>query len=238
MQRMYSRRGLTEEKRNIRRAVFYSVLTIATLIFIFFLGLPLLAKFSGVLSDLRSSSTPPEKEDITPPVPPRFDLLPQATKELKVDIKGYTEPGVNVFLKLNSKEEEILANSDGQFTYSFPLNDGENEFWAYAVDSSGNESQKSDVINITFDDEPPQLTISNPEDESSYYGDRERQILIQGTTEENSKLNINGRIVIVESEGKFTFTTTLSPGENKFEIKAEDKAGNISQQSLTLHFSP
>jgi hypothetical protein len=238
MQKRYSRLWRTEEKRNIRRSIIYSILTIAFLVFFFFLGLPSLAKFSAFLSDLRSSSIPPEKEDLTPPVPPRFDPLPEATSELSVDIKGYTEPGVNVFLKLNNKEEEILANSEGQFTYSFSLNDGENKISSYAVDSSGNESQKTDVITIIYDNDPPELTISNPEDQANFYGAKQRQVVIQGQTEEDSKLNINGRIVVVESEGFFTFTTTLSEGENKFDIKTEDNAENITEKTFTLHFSP
>ena len=50
-------------------------------------------------------------------------------------------------------------------------------------------------------------------------------------------ININGRFVQVDSDGKFTFTTTLNEGENKFTIIAQDLAENITEKTLTLHFS-
>ena len=48
----------------------------------------------------------------------------------------------------------------------------------------------------------------------------------------------HGRIVVVESDGSFAFTTTLSEGENQFTVKASDKAGNSTEAVLKLNFSP
>lgn len=238
MQRRYSRLSRLEERENIRRAVLFSLLTIISLALVFFLGLPAVAKFSAFLSDLRKSSEPVEREDSTPPVPPRFEPLPEATNQLRVDIKGSSEPGVSIILKLNNKEEEILANSDGEFNYTFALNDGENKISAYARDSAGNESQKTDVFNIIYDDEPPELSLKTPVDGTNYYGSKQRQVLLEGVTEEGVNININGRFVQVDSGGKFTFTTTLNEGENKFTILASDKAENTSEKTITLNFSP
>jgi len=237
MQRRYSRLTRIEEKENIRRAVFFSLLTIISLALVFFLGLPAVAKFSAFLSDLRKSSEPVERQDSTPPVPPRIEPLPEATNQLRVDIKGSTEPGVSVILKLNNKEEEILANNDGEFNYTFALNDGENKISAYARDSSGNESQKTEEINIIYDNDPPQLSLTTPNDGTNYYGSKQRQVLLEGETEVGVNININGRFVQVDSDGKFTFTTTLNEGENKFTILAQDLAENITEKTLTLHFS-
>lgn len=238
MRRKYSRLSRTEEKKNIRRALLFSFLTIASLILVIFLGLPALVKFSAFLTDLRKSSTPIDISDTTPPVLPRLEPLPETINEFNVEIKGSTEPAATVILFLNNKEEEILANKDGEFVYTFALLDGDNKIAAQAKDSSGNESQKTEVYNVTYDNQPPELEITGPEDGNEYYGSKQRQVVIEGKTEDEAQVNINDRLVVVDQDGTFTFTSTLSEGENQFSVKSVDQAGNSTEKSLTLHFSP
>lgn len=233
----YSRRSRLEERKNIRRAIFFIILTIVALLSFLFLGLPTIVKFSALLSDIRKSGEPISKDDQTPPVPPRLDVLPESTNEKSIEIKGTTESGVTVILYLNDKNEEILANSEGDFTYSYSLRNGINTISAISKDKSGNESQKSNQITVDYDIEPPELNISNPEDGSEYYGSKQRQVVIEGNTEGEAKVTINDRVAIVESDGNFSFTTTLSEGDNSFTIKAEDKAGNTTETSLNLKYS-
>jgi len=81
------------------------------------------------------------------------------------------------------------------------------------------------------------LSLTTPNDGTNYYGSKQRQVLLEGETEVGVNININGRFVQVDSDGKFTFTTTLNEGENKFTILAQDLAENITEKTLTLHFS-
>lgn len=236
--RRYSRLSKLEEQKNVRSTAIFVILTIAALAAFFFFGLPTVIKFSAFLTDIRKSGEPVEKDDNTPPVLPRFDPLPEATNNNRVELIGRTEPGVTVTLFLNGTQEEILANNEGEFTYSFSLNKGNNRVSALAKDSAGNESQKSSVIVITFDNQPPEIEMTSPQDGTQYYGSKQRQVVIEGKTEEKAAVNINGRIVVVESDGSFAFTTTLSEGENQFTVKASDKAGNSTETVLKLNFSP
>lgn len=236
--RRYSRLGRVEDQKNKRRAFIFIVGTIAAILLIFFFGLPVVARFAAFLTEINQSSEPVDVSDTIPPVPPRFEPLPEATSEFNIEIKGSTEPGVTVIISVNRKEEEILANKDGEFTYSFALLDGNNTISAIARDSSGNESQKSQVHEIEYDNDPPSLNITNPEDGSEFFGSKQRQTLIEGQTEDNVTLNINDRLVVVESDGSFAFATTLNEGENQFTLKAEDTAGNKSETSIMLHFTP
>lgn len=236
--RRYSRLSKLEEQKNVRSTAIFVILTIAALAAFFFFGLPTVIKFSAFLTDIRKSGEPVEKDDNTPPVLPRFDPLPEATNSNRVELIGRTEPGVTVTLFLNGTQEEILANNEGEFTYSFSLNKGNNRVSALAKDSAGNESQKSSVIVITFDNQPPEIEMTSPQDGTQYYGSKQRQVVIEGKTEEKAAVNINGRIVVVESDGSFAFTTTLSEGENQFTVKASDKAGNSTETVLKLNFSP
>ncbi|MBU0569671.1 hypothetical protein KKB40_02720 [Patescibacteria group bacterium] len=233
----YSRRAKIEEKKNIRKAVFFGLLTLVSAIAFFFLGLPAVIKFASFLTELKTSTTLVEFSDNTPPPPPQLESLPSFTNELSVEIKGSTEPGITVILFLNNKQEELLTNSEGKFSYKFNLNDGKNSISAMAKDSFGNESRKIEIQEIVFDNKPPELTITKPENGSSFYTAKERQVVIEGTTEEGCSVNINGRQVVVESDGSFAFATTLSEGENDFNVKSQDEAGNTSEQSLSVSFT-
>ena len=238
MAKKYSRLSRVEEQKNIRSAIKYIILSIAALLAFFFFGLPAIVKFAAFLSDIRQSGEPVIREDTIPPVLPRFNSFPEATNQIKVEISGTTEPGATVILYLNNSEEEILANNEGVFTYAYLLKKGENTISAIAKDSSGNESQESQVYKVTYDNEPPEIEITNPEDGGEYYGSKQRQVVIEGITEENANIKINDRIVVVESDGSFSFATTLSEGENTFTIISEDVAGNSSEETIKLHFTP
>ncbi len=238
MKRRYSRLARTEERQSIRRAIFFTFLTIVSIFAFIFLGLPVLAKFAGFLTDLKKSGLPIERNDTTPPAPPKLDNLPEYTNEFSVEIKGTTEAGASIILFLNNDEEELVVNKDGEFNFTFKLDKGENTVSVKARDAAGNESQETDVYKIIFDNEPPELEITSPEDGKEFYGSKERQVAINGKTEESASVTINDRIVAVDASGNFTFVTTLSEGENGFTIKTEDKAGNSTETSLTLRFTP
>lgn len=208
------------------------------LAFLFTLGLPTLAKFAGFLTDLNKSGKPIEKSDTTPPAPPRINDLPDYTNQLSLSVTGTTEPAAVVKLFLNDKEEEVLADKDGNFSTKFDLKKGENTVSALATDSSGNQSQKSPVQKIIFDNEPPSITIDSPADGASFFGSKQKQLTIKGKTKVGAGLTINDRFADVDDSGNFTFTTTLSEGQNTFNLKATDKAGNTTEKSITVNFSP
>jgi len=235
--RYYSRRASTEQRKNTKKATLYIFYTIALVAVIFFFGLPLLAKFAGFLTDLRTSSQPIESVDKTPPPPPRLSDLPDSTNKKSIDISGSTEPGATVTLNLDGDNQDVIANNDGTFSYSFSLKSGNNTISATAKDSSGNVSQKSAVINISYDTTPPDLEVTKPQDGASFYGSRQRQLVIDGKTEDDAQVNINGHLVVVSSDGTFTYLTTLTSGENKFSVKSQDTAGNITEKDFTVSYS-
>lgn len=235
---MYSRRLKIEEARNKRKAFIFILLTLVGVILLFFYGIPSIAKLTAILMEFRKGSEPPISEDTTPPPPPYFTSIPKATNNPKLEIEGTAEPGVSVIVDVNGEETEVLADNNGSFTFSFNLREGENSFFAYSRDTAGNKSQKTSVYKITYDREPPLVEIIKPQDGQEFFGSKQRQILIEGKTEKNARVQINNRFIVVDSEGNFSLATTLSEGENKFLVKAEDEAGNKTEKSLTLNFTP
>jgi hypothetical protein len=237
MRRTYSRLASVEERKNKKSAVLFILLTIGAVIFLFFIGLPILGNFAAFVSEIGKSTKPISSTDKTPPAPPRFANYPDFTNQNTIDLGGNTEPGVTVKLTFNGNEKDALADKDGKYSFNLNLDNGENNFSAIAVDPSGNISQKSQEGKIIFDNKPPELKIDSPGDGAEFLGTKQRQVTILGTSEPNTQITINDRIVSVDDNGAFQYTTSLNDGENKFTVKSTDQAGNTTEIVLTLMFT-
>lgn len=234
----YSRLESTEEKRNFRSATILLLLSICIIILLFVYGIPLVGKVASVVSGIKNGSSSTGFKDKTPPVPPSFNTFPDYINKQTFTLSGSAEPGVTVKVDLNGKSFETLSDKDGNFIFQdLGLNESENSFYAVAIDLAGNTSQKTPTKSINYDIKPPDLNIDIPSDGASYYGNTQRQINFQGTTESNTNLTINDRIVSVDENGKFQYPVTLNAGENVFTIKANDLAGNNIEKIITVNFS-
>lgn len=233
----YSRRAMTEERKNIKRAYFYVFLSIAGILFLIFLGIPTLVKFAGFLGDIAKSDKPVEINDKTPPAPPQFESIPEFTNRESIDITGFSENGATVSINANNNLSEVVANNDGKFIFLFNLEKGENSISATAKDTSGNTSNETKVFSIIFDNTEPKLEIISPNDGDSFYGSGQRQLSIKGTVDEKVNLRINDKFVTLKDDGTFNFTTTLNEGQNNFEVKAIDPSGNETSISLSVNFT-
>ncbi len=238
MRRSYSRQAVTEERRNVRKAGNFVLLTIGAIILLFFLGIPLLGRFTAFVSDLGKSNKSITSTDKTPPAPPAFDNFSEFTNQTKLTLNGRSESGAQVKITFNGEETEVIADKDGKFSFNFDLQKGENGFSAVATDSAGNVSQRTKTFTITFDNDAPDLTVDKPADGAQFYGSSQRQIVIEGKTDPTAELTINDRVIALDSEGKFQFATTLSEGSNTFNLKSVDAAGNKTEKSLTVSFNP
>ena len=236
----YSRLASIEERRNTRNAILLIILTIVLAVALFFYGVPLLGKFTTFVASFKKTKvTNSAVSDTTPPAPPRFDTFSEFTNKNKITLTGWAEPGSTVKLTFNGQVQETQADgTSGNFSLDENLVNGENDFSATAKDPAGNESQPTKTYKINFNNKPPSLTVNSPSDGSQFFGTNQRQITINGKTDANVQITINDRIVFVEDDGSFQFTTTLSEGQNKFTIKAVDQAGNSTEKDIALSFSP
>ncbi len=238
MQRQYSRLASVEEKKNVRNAMKFGTLTVVAMVILVFFGIPVLGRFAGFITDLAKSEKPIGKNDNTPPAPPQIDNFSEFTNQEIMTLEGRSEESATIKLTFNDSEKEVVAGQDGSFTFKLDLQKGENTFQGKAVDTSGNESQETKVFTIVFDNEKPELEIESPSSGSQFYGSHQRQLTIKGKTEADVQLTINGRFVAVDSDGIFEFTTTLGEGENKFNLKSTDQAGNQTEMDFTASFTP
>ena len=237
MKRKYSRKLSTERRKNNRKIVTLSALSLTVIVILFLYGIPLVVRYTEFITNIRSSNTPFASNDQTPPSPPRLDLSSDYTNREEIDINGSSEPGSTVELRINNSQIEVLTNKEGRFSTTVTLTEGDNRIRAKARDAAGNESSSSDEINVIFDKTAPEVEITSPSDGSTYYGQTQKQITIQGNTESNARVTLNDRIVIVENDGTFRRQYTLSDGDNVLQIKVEDQAGNSTEIELKVIYS-
>jgi len=233
--RYYSRRVQIENKKNQKRAIKLIMLTVAILIAFFLWGLPTIIKLASFIADFRSSSIPISSNDSTPPAPPRFDQIPDVTKDNSIDINGTAEAGSTVVILVDGETIETLSNASGRFSHTFNLRSGENRIVGYAKDLSGNRSDTSRAVVITLDNTPPDLTIIQPENGVRHFGSDNR-IDVKGQTESDAAVTLNGSFVLVGNDGIFSKIVSLEEGMNDLKIKSEDRAKNATEVTVSVEY--
>ncbi len=230
------KKNLSEEERIKRRAIIFGVLTIVLIVVVFVWGIPLFIRLVDYLGDLKSSKHPQTVEDTIPPPVPRFTYIPEATNSGQLKISGVTEPQSKVYLTINSEKIETGVDEEGNFEVEkVDLDKGKNTLYALAEDEAGNKSDSTEKLEIIYDTEKPALKIIQPEDDSLA---DEQVTEIQGETEASARALVNDHIVIVDQEGKFSYRMTLQEGSNEITIKAEDKAGNVTEKKIKVTYLP
>lgn len=93
---------------------------------------------------------------VTSPTPSTPDVLltidtPQdesTTDNKTITISGKTLPDATVVISTPTGDQVIKASSQGNYSTSATISDGENEIHVTAIDKSGNQTEK--VITVTF----------------------------------------------------------------------------------------
>jgi len=236
--RQYSRLAKVEEQKNKRTAKFYVFLTIVFIAFLAIFGLRVLSAVAKFITDVNSDGVTTQVGDTTPPAPPSISTPNSFTNSADLNIQGSAEAGSTVVLFINDDKKELLADAEASFSTSVTLQKGENIIFAKATDRDGNESASSAHYTVVYDSEKPTVEVTKPKDGDKFYGDKQKQITLEGKTEADARVTINDRVTILDSAGQFRFPTTLGDGENSFNIKSTDQAGNQTELTIYLTFVP
>ena len=181
----------------------------------------------------------------TPTLKPEFSLtVTQPTDESiinadKVEVIGIITPGAVV--SINGELAEV--DEEGNFTMMVILEEGPNIIEVIASDLEGNEESRTLVIMyVPSAEAPPQvseagfsLTVTEPTDESIINTDK---VEVIGTTIPGAVVSINGELVEVDEEGKFTMMVVLEEGPNTIEVIASDLEGNEESRTLVIIYVP
>lgn len=228
---LYSRLRRHEDRKFKKRLIWALCGSIALVVFIFIFGLKLLVSFS-LLIDKLHGATPVVKQGQVLILPPVLDPLPEATNSASLNITGRGDAGFTVIIYIDEEEtKKFKIEDDGTFTLlTKRLAEGSHAISAKTTDDKGNLSDLSNVLTVSIKRAKPTLTINQPQDNARIVGDT-NTIIVTGTSDPDASVTINGRMALVEDEGSFTYSFTLSEGENTIQVVAADPAGN--QTDLT-----
>ena len=236
----YSRLSRRQEKDNLRKASIYIILAVILMGGTLFLGIPVIVRVAIFFAEIRGSSLPVEQTDTLAPSPPKISTLPEATKTAYINLSGTAEAGSTIEIYFNDKNIiSIISDNNSKFsTGKLRLEEGKNSIYAIAVDNKGNQSSASEKHFVWYDEKPPELDITSPQDGANFYGSQEKTITIQGKTEPEVSVILNDRIIIVNSAGEFSTTFSLNEGENQIRVVAQDRAGNETEKEIRVIYLP
>jgi len=231
-----SSRLLKKQEKEVRKqTLFFIFLSIALLLFFIFIIIPNLVRlfFNFIDKDLVSTV----EDDLPPQAPVLFETPPEATFSAQLKIGGFADPTATVVFVLNGNQvEEKNVNEEGEFNQLINLEKGENQLVIYTVNEFGTESLQTRSFQIVFDDEPPIITIFEPEPDSVIELKRNRSTRVMGETEAFSRVYLNDRLVMVGEDGQFSTSYFLDEGENILKFVAIDPAGNQSELEIKVEF--
>ena len=231
-QRVSSRLAKKERTKLLRQTVFFGGIAVLIVVLFIFVILP---GFVGLVDKFLSGSNPFQEEDRLPPQVPIIAPPVAATSSATLKLDGYGEPESEITLVLNGlKDESVTVSEDGTFKMEPSLQEGENTLELYATDQAGNESNSTKTYVAILDTQNPELMIEQPTDGAEVVGTVNQNYEIIGTTEPGSKVYINGRLVLPNSEGTFSYRYQLKEGGNTLELRVVDQAGNESSQELSV----
>ena len=217
------------EERRARRRLYLAIAGIAgVFLFLLLFGVRILIGFSLFVDWIRGSS--PQQQQSAVLLPPVLDPAPEATFSARIKVTGSAQPDTTLIVYLNEKEfKKMTVPKEGTFQLEdVVLAEGENVMSAKVTDGADNVSELSNVLRIMRKSEGPLMEVTAPDDGKEIVGDDSR-LTIEGKTEGESSVTVNGRFVVVNADGSFRYTMNLSEGETILNIVATDVAGNKSQ---------
>lgn len=231
-----SRLERKEDEQITKKTVLLGFLTVVLFILVIIFGLPLLVKFSVFLGDLKNKDADVDIEKVIPPLAPRIIIPYEATNSATISISGLGEIGTTVELLKNDVSIGKTEMSDtGDFVFEdVELENGENSFNAVAMTEKGGSSEVSKTVVVVYDDQPVEIVMMNPSEDTLTvdYSDFD----IVGKAEKDSSVLINGRVAMVDDEGKFKLKFQLNAGKNDIEIVVKDLAGNETRKKINITY--
>ena len=223
---LYSRLRRHEDRVFKKRLIWALGGSVALVAFIFIFGLKLLVSFSLLVDKLHGAS-PTVKQGQVFILPPVLDPLPEATNSASLTITGRGDAGFTVIVYIDEEEtKKLKIEDDGTFTLlTKRLAEGSHAISAKTTDEAGNLSDLSNVLEVSIKRTKPTLSLTQPQENARIVGDTNTLTVI-GKTDPDTSITVNSRLVVVHDDGSFTYSFSLTEGDNTIQVIATDPSGN------------
>ncbi len=215
-----------EEKKLQKRLILMISAIVGIILFFGIFGFRMLVGISLLLDRSSGISVTPTPALLFPPL---LDPIPEATNTAKIIISGSAPADTSVLIFVNDTEvKNGSVNTEGLFSFNgIPLKDGKNIITAMVRDAQGNSSQPTDEYPIVYKKAGPALEVNTPESDMTINGG-ENKYTVNGKVEDQSKVTVNDRFVVLKPDGGFSYTMDLTEGVNAVKVIATDIAGNTT----------
>ena len=158
-----------------------------------------------------------------------------STNENTIAITGTAVEGSTVTLTQNGDAlEPVTVDSDGTWSVSVTLQEGNNIFTATATDQAGNTSGVSNSVTVTLDTVAPTITITTTTPQTV----KTAAFTLAGTVEAGATVDVlkGGTSIGAASVTgtNWMFAVTLDEGANAFTATASDATGNKSDATAAV----
>ncbi len=227
-----------EEKKDKQMLTLAILGSVALLVIVIVFGVNILTAFSLGLEKFRGDSG--KDTDITTAdlLAPTLFPVEEATKSANLKISGRATVDNKVIIYVNDLEfTRVHVASGGAFSEPIgnALKEGKNTISAKLLDAKGKTSGFSNVVTVEIKTKPPKLELANMEDNQKIVSDN-NMLEITGLTDEDSRITINDRFVLVKPDGNFTYQFKMNEGDNIITIVATDRAGNTTTLTRSVTY--
>lgn len=226
------------EKQSIKN-LFLSILGIIIIVVLLIkFGVPLLVNFSLFISGDRNDQNSQVNKKASFVPAPILSTRDVATNSAQVRIDGSSLSNQTIVLYVNgSLGDKVPTSNNGRFSSIITLIPEENIIKARAITSDGAESDLSERLIIIFKNKAPTLEIILPSDGQSFSKDQ-NTVEVKGKTDPQVRVTVNSFWAIIDEDNNFSYTLTLKDGENEIKIIADDQAGNKTEKTIRVTYSP
>lgn len=225
-------------ERKSKQNLILSVLGILAILFLLIkYGIPFLGNIGFFFGQLTSVPRQNQQEITSSEfVPsPKLNPIPKATKVPDIIVSGTSLPGLTIDLYVNGiREDQVSADSDGEFEFNIRLLEGENIIKAKAR-SVELESEFSNSSVVSFKSLNPTLSIEFPQDGSEIK--KTNPITVKGMTDQDVKVTVNGFNAILGPNNTFSYQLLLKDGGNDITLIAQDLVGNKTEKTISVSYS-
>ncbi len=149
-------------------------------------------------------------------------------RENALTIEGFTDPGATVLV--TGSPQPVVVDQQGNFSFLFRLNEGENTLEIRTADNAGNSASLRRTVSLVT--APPEMTIASPTDDTWL---NQNITTVSGHVSSDVTLTINDQPVGVAEDGSFFHQLTLTEGDNVIHAAATDDVGNVSLSEILIH---
>ncbi|PIS21982.1 hypothetical protein COT50_04310 [candidate division WWE3 bacterium CG08_land_8_20_14_0_20_41_10] len=229
---------MPQHEAEVKKRLYKTLLATFVIIGVVFIVLRFFAtdvgSFFGLISRI---SRPKVKDDTSAPPPPYFYNAPTITNKKELLFKGFSEPGSKVTIFVNGpKGATVKADTTGTFVFdNVTLIEGRNTVFAKAEDAYQNQSEKSQILEITYDTTKPKITITEPKDGATIRNLNQR-VVVKGSLDKKCEVKINDKLAVVGANNTFELLLGVTQGEMEIRIEATDEAGNKSTETIKVKY--